>query len=129
MRTIRFRGYSIKEERFIYGDLLTFENCFGISETEGERNFYIVETNSIGQFTSLYDKNGNEIYEGDILYNESIHKKTAKYKTPIKNFIVCFDVCEFKCKSTVGEKMVFLRYNTKCFEVIGNIYDNPELLK
>ncbi|WP_315543443.1 YopX family protein [Capnocytophaga leadbetteri] len=128
MRTIKFRGYSIKKERFIYGDLLTFENCFGISENEGERNFYIVETNSIGQFTGVYDKNRNEIYEGDILYNEPIHKKTAKYKTPIKNFIVCFEVCGFECKSTVGEKTALLRYNTKCFEVIGNIHDNPELL-
>lgn len=69
MRTIKFRGYSIKEERFIYGDLLTFENCFGISETEGERNFYIVETNSIGQFTNLYNMRGREIYEGDIVTN------------------------------------------------------------
>ena len=128
MRTIKFRGYSIKEERFIYGDLLTFENCFGISENEGERNFYIVETNSIGQFTGVYDKNEKEIYEGDILYNEPIHKKTAKYKTPIKNFIVCFEVCGFECKSTVGEKTALLRYNTKCFEVIGNIHNTPELL-
>jgi hypothetical protein len=129
MRKIKFRGYSIKEERFIYGDLLTFENCFGISETKGERNFYIVETNSIGQFTGLHDKNGKEIYEGDILYNEQIHKKTEKHKTPIKNFIVCFEVCGFECKSTVGEKIALLRYNTKCFEVTGNIYENPELLK
>lgn len=67
MRTIKFRGYSIKEERFIYGDLLTFENCFGISETKGERNFYIVATNSIGQFTGVYGIGGKEIYEGDIV--------------------------------------------------------------
>ena len=69
MRTIKFRGYSIKEERFIYGDLLTFENCFGISETEGERNFDIVATDSIGQFTGVYGIGDKEIYEGDIVTN------------------------------------------------------------
>ena len=87
-----------------------------------------IQEDTLGQFTGVYDKNGKEIYEGDILYNEPIHKKTAKHKTPIKNFIVCFEVCGFECKSTVGEKTALLRYNTKCFEVIGNIHDTPNYL-
>lgn len=125
MRTIKFRGKSVINDKWLFGYLSWYQ------EEDPYRfiNNKLVNSETLGQFTGVYDKNGNEIYEGDILYNEPIHKKTAKYKTPIKNFIVCFEVCEFKCKSTVGEKIVFLRYNTKCFEVIGNIYDNPELLK
>lgn len=125
MRTIKFRGYSIKEERFIYGDLLTFENCFGISETEGERNFYIVETNSIGQFTGLYDKNGKEIYEGDII---TVYDK----KAPI---VFDQEYCSFFIKIREGcpDENTYSLSNENIedlkAEVIGNIYDNPELLQ
>ena len=126
MRTIKFRGVDMYTNKWIYG-YLSWKEPFETSVLF--INNRIVHKESVSQFTGLYDKNGNEIYEGDILYNEPIHKKTAKYKTPIKNFIVCFEVCGFECKSTVGEKTALLRYNTKCFEVIGNIHDNPELLK
>ena len=135
MRTIKFRGYSIKEERFIYGDLLTFENCFGISETEGERNFYIVETNSIGQFTGLYDKNGNEIYENDILQV----KIDGKEYNPL--LVVYSEVYAGFCMLSENtlNNVIYKPHRPinpnwwdeikNEIEIIGNIYDNPELFK
>jgi len=132
MRTIKFRGFSNCNSQWTYGNLVIVDGKYHIidqEEYEEVSDYTLVDKSSVGQFTGLYDKNGTEIYEGDILYNEQIHKKTEKHKTPIKNFIVCFEVCGFECKSTVGEKIALLRYNTKCFEVIGNIYENPELLK
>ena len=132
MRTIKFRGFNNSNSEWTYGNLVIVDGKYHIidqEEYEEVSDYTLVDKSSVGQFTGLYDKNGTEIYEGDILYNEQIHKKTEKYKTPIKNFIVCFKVCGFECKSTVGEKIALLRYNTKFFEVIGNIYQNPELLK
>ena len=132
MRTIKFRGFNNSNSEWNYGNLVIVDGEYHITdqeECEEVSDYTLVDENSVGQFTGAIDCNGNEIYEGDILYNEQIHKKTEKYKTPIKNFVVYFKVCGFECESTVGGKTAVLRYNTRCFEVIGNIHDNPELLE
>ena len=132
MRTIKFRGFSEKANIFVYGDLLTFENCFGISETKGERNFYIVETNSIGQFTGLYDKNGKEIYEGDIV-EKAVNNIISSHRFKIV-YSECFaGFCRLYIKKKgTRDGLISLSemdVDREEIKVIGNIYDNPELLK
>ncbi|EGD33314.1 YopX family protein [Capnocytophaga sp. oral taxon 338] len=132
MRTIKFRGFSEKANIFVYGDLLTFENCFGISETKGERNFYIVETNSIGQFTGLYDKNGKEIYEGDIV-EKAVNNIISSHRFKIV-YSECFaGFCRLYIKKKgTRDGLISLSemdVDREEIKVIGNIYDNPELFK
>lgn len=135
MRTIKFRGFSNCNSQWTYGNLVIVDGKYHITdqeECEEVSDYTLVDKNSVGQFTGAIDCNGNEIYEGDILYNEQIHKKTEKYKTPIKNFVVYFDDdilgLGFKCKSTVGYKECFLMKKSRYFEVVGNTYENPEWL-
>jgi len=68
------------------------------------------------QFTGLKDKNGKEIYEGDIVKRREV-------------YIVVFDFCAWMLQR-IGEPARFYlnRHPTTEWEVIGNIYENPELL-
>lgn len=139
-REIRFRCKSNTLKRWCYGDLLQYNDgsvCIGVrSKTFTDDGYqspeyshvYYVDENTIGQFTGLYDKNGKEIYEGDIL-------KWDKYDTS-KHFQIEYNHGGFGYWY-YGEfyllggntNFSFKPFNKdKDFEIIGNIYDNPELL-
>lgn len=95
---------------------------------------------SIGQFTGLYDKNGKEIYEGDILRGNEYPFNCDGVDNYFAEIVWADNVCGFyrithkKPNSTVcgishGNWEQLDEDDIKSFEVIGNIHDNPELLK
>lgn len=83
---------------------------------------HIIDVNTLGQYTGLHDKNGTEIYEGDILQILGGFYEQGFYEW---NEIVCikdYIYDGFNLMMTINQ------IGDKSVEVIGNIYDNPELL-
>ena len=94
----------------------------------GEPIRVIPET--IGQYTGLTDKNGEKIFEGDIIKNHVNDFYVIKYGEYIpRNYCLAY-YCD---KPTIGfyaydgERCFQLSTNGRCYEVIGYIHDNPEL--
>jgi len=136
MREIKFRGKRKDKNEWEYGFLLEDSELIDDKNWEKEeawkRTYYIlvdkdewheIIPETIGQFTGLYDKNGKEIYEGDIL-------KTWYGTGVVKFFNGCFYVDGAQKWLTDEEWTDLLcSFGSEELEVIGNIYDNPELLK
>ena len=142
MREIKFRGKRIGSGIWIYGDLIHQRiwsesiNSFIIREYDWGFDNYLeceIDANTIGQFTGLYDKNGTEIYEGDIVKvstdnfrEDTIHfiKYGIDQDYPAFDIEPCLDYAE---SNSLQYLMVWKDVYT--IEIIGNIHDNPELLK
>lgn len=133
MRTIKFRGKRAKGEcvgEWAYGELTQHDNLIWLVECEPD---------TIGQFTGLHDANGKEIYEGDILLwtRKNVHIEGRPIQDLLYKCIIYYDNdklgfrfrCKLDCGSCVGN-LDFSddRAKESYIEVIGNIYDNPELL-
>lgn len=117
MRTIKFRAWDKESRRFLNGDF-----SLGIESGEFRGKYGEVFTNiDISQFTGLHDKNGKEIYEGDILKTFPI---ISSDKTSYDSFNV---VVRFTSSSWIANGVLGFR-QAEISEVIGNIYENPELL-
>lgn len=86
----------------------------------------IVDIDTIGQFTGLHDKNGNEIYEGDII---QLQCKENKYNCLVDWNINLGAWCISINNKCLGVKPLGEWLREDSFIVIGNIFDNPELLE
>lgn len=126
-REILFRGKSILTGIFIEGNLIIGRNC----ETSivwfntGQKECWTsVCPYSIGQYTGLNDCNGDKIFEGDIvLVGEKLKAKVVFYKGA---FRMQDEFTHNPTVDTVDMGNIMRDYSVR---VIGNVHDNPELLK
>lgn len=146
-REIKFRAFNNENEYMItskQGVYTALQNCMNI--TRQDNSYYTnggllkpnKEKYNLMQFTGLHDKNGKEIYEGDIVkayfkkgawkYNDKNYcgYKSGKVQYCVDGFILYIENYKEKIYplSSFGNN----NGNINELEVIGNIYDNPELL-
>lgn len=126
MKEVLFRGKSVVTGDWIYGvpvsnDYITciFKLIDGLGELKG----FQVKPETVGQCTGLTDKNGTKIFEGDIIEYEEQYG-IARYSVAYRNKSACF--CVKSCNDIIMGDFTF--YDSKKCKVIGNVYDNPELL-
>ncbi len=86
-----------------------------------ERKIQFTQDCPVMQYTGLKDKEGKEIYEGDVL----LYKNEWETFIPVTKNVVLFEYGMFKMQNTVGT----LSSKTSEIEIIGNIYENPELIR
>lgn len=136
MRDIKFRGFTINEEKYgngkdgwIYGNLLLLDNKKAQIQDINDDNFFkFIDIKSLGQYTGLHDKNGKEIYEGDIIFIKGETKLLdIKGKVEYSNILAQFIITN--TGNIVNEAESLGDYEEEDIEKIGNVYDNPELLE
>lgn len=133
MREIVFRGKKIragKWSKWIYGSLdytkYTYNEARIVAEDDPIQYWNKVDKNTIGQYTGIKDKNEIRIFEGDIIsikIKNQIIKALIVYSDKYTSFILKYtNTLQCECDN-LGN------YESKDIEVIGNIYDNKEMLE
>lgn len=130
MRTIKFRGKDRKTGKWFYGNLFDKDTKGNTHISTTSKGSLDVIPDTVGQFTGLTDKNGKEIYEGDIVKTKQFGKELDRGDDFVN--VSGYDVFEIKyinAQFMLNNRLryFYLHRNTTC-EVIGNIHDNPELL-
>ena len=136
-REIKFRGKQYPIGEWIYGSLLRVDdNDYIVQnddvEVDGHHLTFttdvpmFVDKDTIGQFTGIYDSHHREVYEGDMIKREDVFGGT--YIVEIRSihdgvkFVFLHDERFYLLPSDFVD-------GNFVFSVIGNIYDNPELIK
>ena len=126
MRTIKFRGKIKVTGKWMYGDIThLYEDSF----MQIDISDWDVFPETIGQFTGIVDRNGVEIYEGDIIQTYDSKGKPilheVYYLESEARFATKLIGYENLNEGSLSQKWI----NELGFEVIGNIFDNRELLQ
>lgn len=128
-REIKFRAWDKEGNQWIEKFYIDWDGAIGTVGYSylGEPGTHIQDKVVLMQFTGLKDKNGKEIYEGDILATDYNKNGT---KIGVTKGVVTWDkknMCYYSKEKADNGQMVNT-YMKHMFEVIGNIYENPELV-
>lgn len=142
MRELKFRIWGLYGDEYTYNEENQFESdsfwnkiCIAIldekhivecgtdedGDGEGYEYFDVKEVGTIEQYTGLNDKNGKEIYEGDIVVN-TYYDDGEMYRVLWVDDSVAFGMESL-------DDMELYKLPLESLEVIGNIHENPELLE
>lgn len=137
MRKILFRGKTDKGEWVVGNLMVYYDGSASIIESSTSLNtFHVILPETVGQYTGLTDKNGKKIFEGDIIKQEYYLDRKERAIISVVEYGISYgyyDACGVYQRFRDGSGTAMLSVGTNngvvwC-EVIGNIYDNPELLK
>lgn len=127
-REILFRGWNKKNKRWLYGYYFAYRGYHFISPDDKVNPLdtyedYVIDADTVGQYTGLKDAKGKRIFEGDIIESNG------------SRYVIQYDEEEAKFVAA-HEKLSFLMYginqqwiNKWKKVIIGNIHENPELMK
>ena len=119
-REIKFRAWLPAGTDIGDGEIEKGQMCYDLAFEEYEPiNDLLRGVDHLMQYTGLKDKNGKEIYEGDILKEETEGSIPFAIEWEQEQWVEDGFVSGFSCLST----------GANCYEVIGNIWENPELLE
>ena len=145
MRKILFRGKRIYDGKWIYGNLVVdksmephivpndffFEDGHHLVYDDETDNPVFIFKDSVGQYTGLTDENETRIFEGDVI--------KVKWGDGYQYRYVCYENGLFKARTKADSHRVFFTDPICSFagfdgpelqcEVVGNVFDNPDLLK
>lgn len=125
MREIKFRAIDYVNQNWVYGSYVVINNGIEVVECIWELNSTRatpIDSSTLGEYTGLKDKNGVEIYEGDIL--KCFNGSQDKVGTVVH---VCYDDT-YTGYYPFNRDEVGFNTNSNSIEVIGNIYEHKHLI-
>lgn len=135
MRTIKFRGREVNGN-WHYGDLEhssigKFCRIHEYWDNGLYKSQYDVDPETVGQFTGMFDEDGNVIYEGDII---KIVEEFDDENVYTRIGVVCFEEGMYELQDKNGKHFAYMGWlmhddSISKLEVIGNIHDNKSLIE
>ena len=137
MREILFRGKRTDTGKWIAGQLARYNTRFDVANIIDEYEMLVpIHAKTVGQFTELTDRNGTKVFDGDILKFTDLNAEyewigRVEFGNPNEEYNWGFQLVFIKGEKPNTDILLwFDMEETGAYsEVIGNIYDNPELLK